>query len=165
MFSKLASHRSAWLLLAASALILEMIALFFQYGMRLEPCVMCVYQRVAVLGILAAGIIGAIAPGTFIMRGLGIVAWVVSAGWGAKISYQHVQLQINPSPFAQCSYSPDFPSWFQVDKWFPAVFEVRGDCTDSVWHFLSLSMPQWMLIIFAAYLLVALAVVVGQLRK
>ena len=38
--------RWPWLLIALSAGILELTALYFQYGMGLEPCVMCVYQRV-----------------------------------------------------------------------------------------------------------------------
>ncbi|WKE64399.1 disulfide bond formation protein DsbB [Gallaecimonas kandeliae] len=163
MLRHLATMRTPWLLLAASALILEMVALFFQYGMRLEPCVMCVYQRVAVLGIFAAGILGALAPAQPLVRFSGLGAWLVASGWGLKIAYEHVDLQLDPSPFKQCAFIPDFPSWFKVDQWLPAVFEARGDCTQTVWQFLGLSMPQWMMVIFGLYLLVALAVLAGQL--
>ncbi|EKE69127.1 disulfide bond formation protein DsbB [Gallaecimonas xiamenensis] len=163
MLKQLASFRTPWLLLASSALILEMVALFFQYGMRLEPCVMCVYQRVAVLGLFVAGVVGAFAPEKPLVRWAGIGGWLVSAIWGLKIAYEHVDLQLDPSPFKQCAFIPDFPAWFKVDQWLPAVFEARGDCTQTVWQFLGLSMPQWMMVIFSLYLLVALAVIIGQL--
>lgn len=54
--------RSAWFLLMISALALDGIALFFQHGMGLQPCVMCIYERIAVLGIAFAGFLGWIAP-------------------------------------------------------------------------------------------------------
>lgn len=165
MLAKLASQRSSWLLMAASALLLEMVALFFQYGMRLEPCVMCVYQRVAVLGLFGAGLLGAIAPGNLVVRWAGFSAWVVSAVWGLKLAYEHVDLQLDPSPFKQCAFKPDFPDWFKVDQWLPAMFEARGDCTQTVWHFLGLSMPQWMMVIFALFLVVAVVVIIGQFFK
>ena len=54
--------RAAWLLLAASAFALEAAAIWFQYGMQLDPCVMCIYERLAVVGVFAAGLIGAVLP-------------------------------------------------------------------------------------------------------
>ena len=41
--------RGAWIALAVTALSLEASALFFQYGLDLNPCVMCIYIRMAVL--------------------------------------------------------------------------------------------------------------------
>ena len=43
-----AEQRWAWALLFASALLLELVALYFQYGMDLKPCIMRIYQRTAV---------------------------------------------------------------------------------------------------------------------
>ncbi|MGK7286317.1 disulfide bond formation protein B [Buttiauxella agrestis] len=54
--------RGAWLLLAFTAFALEMVALWFQHVMMLKPCVMCIYERCALFGIMGAGIVGAIAP-------------------------------------------------------------------------------------------------------
>ncbi|MBV2095670.1 MAG: disulfide bond formation protein B, partial [Candidatus Thiodiazotropha sp. (ex Codakia orbicularis)] len=51
-------RRLPWLLLASSALILEGAALYFQYGLELDPCVLCIYQRAAVLGIFLSALIG-----------------------------------------------------------------------------------------------------------
>ncbi|MFW8080334.1 disulfide bond formation protein B, partial [Klebsiella pneumoniae] len=56
--------RGAWLLMALTAFILELVALWFQHVMLLQPCVMCIYERCALFGIMGAGLVGAIAPKT-----------------------------------------------------------------------------------------------------
>ena len=58
VLSDLTTNAKPWLLLALSALALELCALFFQYALDLAPCIMCVYQRVAICAIIVAGIIG-----------------------------------------------------------------------------------------------------------
>ncbi len=54
--------RGARLLMALTAFILELVALWFQHVMLLQPCVMCIYERCALFGIMGAGLVGAIAP-------------------------------------------------------------------------------------------------------
>ena len=54
--------RGAWLLMALTAFALEMVALWFQHVMGLKPCVLCIYERSALFGIMGAGLVGAIAP-------------------------------------------------------------------------------------------------------
>ena len=60
--------RSAWLLLALTAFALELVALWFQHVMLLKPCVLCIYERCALFGIMGAGLVGAIAPKSQIGR-------------------------------------------------------------------------------------------------
>ncbi len=159
--------KSSWILLGFSALALEGGALYFQYGMGLEPCIKCVYQRVAVMGIMFAGFITAMAPGVTFMRLLGYLGWGVSAVWGFLIAKAHVDIQTetNPFVFTTCEIEPNFPSWFQIHQWFPGVFEVRGDCSTIDWQFLSLSMPQWMIIVFSFYSLALFLVLAIRLLK
>ena len=76
-FKTLSVQRSGWLLLLISALALEGTALYFQYGMGLQPCVMCIYERVALFGIAFAGIIGLIAPRFLIMRVLALIVAIL----------------------------------------------------------------------------------------
>jgi len=47
----------------------------------------------------------------------------------------------------------------------PSVFQATGDCADRSWTFLTLSMPQWMIVVFAGYLLVAALVLIAQPLK
>ncbi|GAK87820.1 periplasmic thiol:disulfide oxidoreductase DsbB [Vibrio ponticus] len=45
------------------------------------------------------------------------------------------------------------------------MFEAYGDCSKIVWQFLTLSMPQWLVVIFAANLIALTVIVVAQLVK
>ena len=159
--------RSAWILLALSALGLECAALYFQYAMKLEPCIMCIYQRVAVTGILFAGLIPAIAPQSALLRLGGFGLWGTSAIWGMLIAIEHydIQTETDPFNFAACELNPNFPDWFQIHQWLPAVFEVRGDCGTVDWVFLSMTMVQWMIVVFALYSAAFLLVLLSTLIK
>ena len=74
-------RRLPWLLLALSALVLEATALYFQYGLELDPCVLCIYQRTAVMGIFFSALIGMSAPQTVVARSIGYAGWALAAGW------------------------------------------------------------------------------------
>ena len=68
------------------------------------------------------------------------------------------------APFAvqYLRFLRQLPSWLPLDKWLPAVFHASGDCSVRQWQFLTLEMPQWLVGIFGAYLLVALIVLIAQ---
>jgi disulfide bond formation protein DsbB len=151
--------RLSWLLLLLCIAAFEAAALTFQHVMKLPPCVMCIYERVAMMGIAGAAIIGLLNPNNLFIRWCGFIAWGISAAWGLKLAMQHVNFQLNPSPFATCDLFVTFPSWAPLNKWAPWMFEAYGDCSKIVWQFLTLTMPQWLVIIFAGNL-VALAIFV-----
>lgn len=159
------SHsRLSWGLLLFSAIGLELAALFFQYGMDLAPCVMCIYIRVAVLGLILTGLVGILQPKVWFLRLVAIVSWGVSAVWGFKLAYELNQMQVNPSPFETCSFYPEFPSFMPLDTWLPSVFSPTGMCSDSPWSWLSVSMAQWMMVGFAVYGLIWLIVLLPALK-
>ncbi|AIA71171.1 disulfide bond formation protein DsbB [Pectobacterium atrosepticum] len=153
--------RGAWLLLAFTALALELTALYFQHVMLLKPCVLCIYQRSALWGVFAAGIVGAIAPSS-LLRYPAIALWIYSSYEGIRLAWKHTDILLNPSPFTTCDFFVSFPSWLPLDKWLPAIFNATGDCSERQWSFLSMEMPQWLLGIFAAYLLIAVLVLIAQ---
>ncbi|AKH89365.1 disulfide bond formation protein DsbB [Edwardsiella tarda] len=156
--------RGAWLLMALTALLLELTALYFQHVMLLKPCVMCIYERCALFGILGAGLLGAVAPQTP-LRWAALLLWLYSGYRGLELAWQHTMIQLHPSPFTTCDFFVSFPTWLPLDKWFPAIFFANGDCAERQWQFLTLEMPQWLVGIFAAYLLVALLVLLAQFVK
>ncbi|WP_380177870.1 disulfide bond formation protein DsbB [Kalamiella sp. sgz302252] len=153
--------RSAWLIMALTALALEMTALYFQHVMLLRPCVMCIYERCALFGILGAALIGAIAPKTP-LRWVAILLWLYSAVEGLRLAWEHTMIQLHPNPFVTCDFAARFPQWLPLDKWLPSVFVATGDCAENQWSLFTLGMPQWMVVIFAAYLIVAAAVLLAQ---
>lgn len=154
-------QRTAWLLLSLTAIVLELTALWFQHGMGLSPCVLCIYERCALYGVLIAGVVGAIAPKSP-LRFIAIIIWLYSAGKGIALSLQHTMLLVKPPLFSRCDFAVDFPSWLPLDSWLPQVFKATGDCSAHQWQWLGLEMPEWLLGIFIAYLLAALLVLVVQ---
>ncbi|MBY7903204.1 disulfide bond formation protein DsbB [Vibrio fluvialis] len=157
--------RLSWGLLFAFIIFFEACALFFQHVMMLAPCVMCIYERIAMLGIGGAAVIGLIAPQNPLFRWIGLIAWGGSAYKGLTLAMQHVDYQFNPSPFATCDLFVMLPSWAPLNQWLPWMFEAYGDCSKVVWQFLSLSMPQWLVIIFAANLVALAVIILAQLAK
>ncbi len=158
---QLSLNRGAWLTLAGGALVLELSALFFQYVLDQKPCVLCVYQRAALAGVMLAGIIGAIAPRTP-LRFIALIGWLAAAGKTLALAWEQTQLQLHPPLFATCDFFPKFPSWLPLNRWFPAIFTPSGNCTDRGWTLLNLSMSQWLVGISAVLLIVGIAVAVAQ---
>ena len=125
---------------------------------------MCIYQRTAVLGLLAAGVIGAINPQAMVCRVVAFVSWGISAIWGYFIAKEHIAMQNNTDPFAfSCAFEPNFPSFMPLHEWIPSFFAATGDCGNIDWQFASLSMPAWMEVIFAAFSVVFLVVIISRL--
>ena len=96
--SELSTSSKAWLILLFSTICLEAAALYFQYAMELRPCIMCIYQRTAVFGIMFSTL-PVILLNNLITRFLAFVGWGVSSIWGLLIAIEHVDIQTATNPF------------------------------------------------------------------
>lgn len=160
---QLPGKRLPWALLTLIALGLELCALYFQHVLKLDPCVMCIYERCAMFGLLAAGLIGLSAPALAPLRWAGLLTWLGSSVIGFKLAWEHMQLQHNPPFLPSCASSPEFPSWLPLNQWLPQVFEAYGPCEDVSWQFAGVSMVEWLVVIFSLSLLAALLVTAAHL--
>ena len=162
--ANLSTQRTPWLLFSGIVFLLEVIALFFQYNMGLAPCIMCIYQRTAVLGLLFAGIIGASKPNNLVVRIVAYTVWGVSSVWGLLIAREHIEMQTTTDPFAfSCEFEPNFPEFMPLHHWIPQFFEATGDCGNIDWQFAGLSMPAWMEVIFVLFTATLFALVASRL--
>jgi protein dithiol:quinone oxidoreductase len=161
------THRSLpWLLLTLSALALEVTALYFQYGLDLDPCVLCVYQRAAVIGILLSALIGLLSSRYAIGRSIAYAGWGASAGWCLYLALKLSGMQLGfIAPSLSCDVNAKFPAWLKLDQWLPSVFQPTGFCGDIQWQFLGLSMPQWMIIIMSLMLIALLTALYLEIRS
>lgn len=164
-FKQLSLSRSAWLLFSFSCFALEGVALYFQHGMGLQPCVMCIYERLALLAILFAGLIGAIAPRFWLTRWAAFLLGLFSAIKGLSLAIKHTDYQLHPAPWNTCSPFLDFPATLPLDQWFPSIFAASGDCGKISWQFLGLIMPQWLIVIFAIYLGILSLFIISQFKR
>ena len=148
--SRQAEYKPAWLLLFLSAAGLLSAALYFQHVNGLQPCVMCIYQRTAVIGILLSGLLVVIVNHS-LTRMLAFAGWAVSSVWGLMIAREQYDIIHSTSLFASCEIVPNFPSFMPLYDWLPAIFEAKGDCLDDGWRVAGLGMPEWMMVIFGIY--------------
>ncbi|OCG19836.1 MULTISPECIES: disulfide bond formation protein DsbB [unclassified Gilliamella] len=162
LLNQYSQSRFAWFLLLFSTLAFEITALYFQHGLGLAPCTLCIYQRCAILGIMLASIVGLIAPRQIIVRLISIFIWLFSAYKGFCVAAFHAHLQFEPNLSDTCAIKVQFPAWLPLDVLIPNMFNAYGSCADKIWTFLTIEMSQWMIIIFACYLFVGLGVLISQ---
>jgi len=162
--SDLSQQPRAWQLLTVTALLLELSALYFQYFMGFEPCIMCIYQRVAIWAIFFAGVIGSLGCHFVLTRILAFALWGTGSIWGLLIAIEHVDMQSGAfSLFYSCSFIPNFPSWAPLHEWIPVLFKATGTCDKISWEFLGYSMPQWMIVVYGVYAAVFAIILLARL--
>ncbi|HLZ99907.1 MAG TPA: disulfide bond formation protein B [Steroidobacteraceae bacterium] len=132
--------------LACAALLAY--AYYAQYVMHLEPCPLCIFQRV---GIFAIGVIFAIAAahdpagwGRRVYAGaLGLASLATAA-----VAVRHLYIQsLPPGTVAACGASLDFMlRVFPLTDVLVKVLTGSGECANIEWRFLGLAMPAWVLI-------------------
>ncbi|MFT6269656.1 MAG: disulfide bond formation protein DsbB [Alphaproteobacteria bacterium] len=155
-------QKRAWAILALSAFGLLMTALYFQHRMDLLPCIKCIYQRTAVVGVLLAAIIPLLYNHLF-TRLAAFFVWAYSSVQGILVAREHLDVIFATNPFANiCDIVPNFPSFLPLHEWLPAIFGATGDCNENSWQFLGMGMANWMQIIFSIYLLILVVVLVAN---
>jgi disulfide bond formation protein DsbB len=123
-------------------------ALYAQYALLLEPCPLCIFQRVAVimLGIvlLVAALHDPAGRSKYVyavMVALSTVAGAGFAGWHVRL--QHLPPDNVPSCGPGLNYMLDN---FPLGEALKMVFTGSGECANIDWQLLGLSMPAWVLI-------------------
>ena len=133
-------------------------AYYAQFQLKLDPCPLCIFQRVAVIALGVVFLVGALHnPGRSGWRVYGIFAFLAAAS-GAAIAGWHVHLQnLPPDQVPDCGPGLDYMlGAFEFSKTLKLVFTGSGECTNVDWTLLGLSMPAWTLICFVALALFAL---------
>jgi disulfide bond formation protein DsbB len=123
-------------------------AYYAQYVMHLEPCPLCIFQRV---GVFATGVIFAIAAlhdpaawGRRVYAALLLAAALATAGVAVRQLY--IQ-SLPPGTLAACGASLDFMlKVFPLTDVLVKVLTGSGECAKVTWRFLGLAMPGWVLI-------------------
>ena len=135
-------------------------ALYLQHGTGLDPCPLCVAQRVAFLSVGLAALVAALHR----PRSAGITVYAVFAGLlaagGAAIAVYHLWIQSDPKRASACVGSPveRIIDASNLAEWVPPLFRYDGPCTLKPWSLLGLSIPEWSLAWFVLLALVFLAI-------
>ena len=146
----LPNARQTNLIVALSCAGLMAIALYMEHFMALEPCHLCIMQRVMVIGAgiitFAAALHGPAALGT---RVYGILT-VLTVSVGAGLSMRQLWLQSLPEDeVPACGASLDYMlEVFPITEVIAMVLAGDGTCAEVLWTFLGISIPGWSLVAF-----------------
>ncbi len=123
-------------------------ALYAQYGLGLEPCPLCIFQRIGIMLIgvtfLAAALHHPRGAGRYAYGALLALFMLFTAGIAARQLYiQSLPPGTLPSCGAPLSMMLRFMPVTEVVR---KVLTGSGECGEVNWTFLGLAMPAWVLI-------------------
>ena len=120
-------------------------ALYNQYVDYLDPCPLCIFQRVVFFCMGAIALLAAIHNPE--RTGQQIYTWLIvaSATTGALIAGRHIWLQsLPPDQVPECGPGLNYMlENFPLTEVFSTVLRGSGSCAEVIWSFLGLSMPMW----------------------
>jgi protein dithiol:quinone oxidoreductase len=154
----LPDNRTINLLMAGACAALIAIAIFyFQNYLGLEPCYLCITQRVFVI---AAGVIFLLsALHNPLPKGQKIYAALVAitASIGSYFSIKQLWLQNLPEDkVPTCGPPVDYLfDAFSASEAISMLMRGDGNCAEVQWQLLGLSMPGWVLLCFVGFAAVA----------
>lgn len=133
---------------AAACIALLAYALYAQHQMFLDPCPLCIFQRVVFMGMGIVFLIGFLhGPKSWGRKVYGVWVFLISL-IGVGIAGRHVWLQSLPADqVPSCGPGLDYMiQAFPLEKVLSMVFTGSGECAQVDWEFWGLSMPAWTLI-------------------
>jgi len=144
-----------------SCFLIVGLALIIQTKYNLDPCPLCISQRMIFMSLGVFFLIAAFIPTRTIISKLLTGLQVITALGGAGVAMRHWYLQANKeSMIADCGVGFDYMfDNFPLEKALKLIFRGTGDCAAIDWTFLGLTLPQLGLIsyivfaIYAVYLL------------
>lgn len=142
-------------------------AYYFEYILYMDPCPLCIMQRIAVLLVGIAGLLGFLLARNQIAQLASGVFMLLSAVLGIGVAGRHVWIQSLPADQVptcgpSLEYMVDTLPWAEV---LTVMLRGNGNCADSHWAFLGLSMPQWVLVWFVGFAVVGTFLVIKNARK
>ena len=139
--------RTAYATLAFVSFGLIGVGLLLQHVVGLDPCPLCIFQRVAYFAVALFALMAAWLSPRASSHGFGILV-LASALAGAGIAGRHVWLQMQP---AGLSCGPGLQTMlenFPLADVLPKVFRGSGDCAEASWTLIGLTIAEWSLLWF-----------------
>jgi disulfide bond formation protein DsbB len=122
-------------------------AYYAQHFLHLEPCPLCIFQRVGVFALGVVFLIAAVHDPVTWGRRVYAVLIALAALATAGIAAKHLYIQsLPPDAVPACGASLAFMmKVFSLSEVIAKVLTGSGECAKITWTFLGLSMPGWVL--------------------
>ncbi len=151
------SNQHLFLMVFLSCAALLASAYYFEYVLYLDPCPLCIMQRIGVLMVGLVGLSGFILAKSEAAQKVHAVLMSLSAIFGIFVAGRHVWIQSLPADqIPTCGPSLEYMvetlPWAEV---LSVMLRGNGNCADAQWSFIGLSMPIWVLLWFAGFTVLA----------
>ena len=151
------SNRQFFALVFLSCVGLLASAYYFEYVMFLDPCPLCMMQRIGVLLVGLVALSGAIFYRKKVSQLIHSGLMLAPSLFGLSVAGRHVWIQsLPPDQVPTCGPSLEYMvetlPWSEV---LTIMLRGNGNCADLQWSFLGLSMPQWVAVWFVGYAVLA----------
>jgi disulfide bond formation protein DsbB len=158
------SSRPYYLLLTVGCIGLLGYGYYLQFYQDLEPCPLCIFQRIAYIAVIIFATIGLIhgpkGIGLRIYSSLVALSALIGAGIaGRQVWLQHLPADQVPACGPDLGFMLDA---FPLTETIQMVFTGSGECAEVDWTFLTLSIAEWSLICFS---LIVITSIVHAIRK
>ena len=124
-------------------------ALYWQYALSEDPCQVCIHARLWVVAIALIGAIMLLLPDNTGTGSGGLILLLVSSIGLGERSYYLYEIE-NFRGDGSCQFTLGMPDWFAVDRWFPALFEVRNICSYTPEIAFGISMAEALIVVSIA---------------
>lgn len=153
------NYRVISALLFLASLIGMAFALYLEHVQGLEPCPLCVFQRI---GLIVMGFFALIAwihnPVSIVLKRLYVLLGTLGILWSVGVAARHVWLQHLPADQVP-SCGPGLDYWLETLPMKAVLQQVltgSGECAQVDWSFLGQSLPTWSLLFFSVLLFISL---------
>jgi len=136
--------------LAIIAVVSIAFALYLEHLLQLEPCPLCMTQRVFIVLVGVLGFIGALHNPDALGRRVYGVLCTLAAVTGGAIAARHVWLQHLPADqVPACGPSLEYMlETLPFSETLSIVMMGDGNCAEVVWSFMGFSIPELTLLLF-----------------
>ena len=168
MLNNLLATRLAYWLGFVASFGLVALALVIQTRYQLEPCPLCISQRIVFMLIGVLFLAAAIQNSSriFFVKAYALLQMMAALG-GAGVAIRHWWLQVHKDEMiVDCGVGFDYMfENFPLQKALTLVFKGTGDCAAIDWTFLGFSIPQLALISFVGFVVYAALVAKARLKS
>lgn len=160
VLSDIALKKSYWIGLILFATVLELVALFYQYGLGEWPCVLCIHVRIWLLALII------VASLSIFIKKLTYVAVVAHSAVTiimlALLERSWILLGVERGTiFGSCDMDLGLPTWFAIDKWMPFLFEVKTACGYTPVLFSGITMAEALMVFSTLIVILSTSILVS----
>lgn len=116
-----------WMGLMVFSVSMLAVALFYQYALDHQPCLLCIHVRILVVALLLISWFGLVVRRLWIGPVLAHLLVLVTAAAFFDRAWKLLGIE-HGTYLADCSFDLGMPAWLALDRWFPALFKVQEAC-------------------------------------